>query len=559
KLSASTSAVKRDALQAMTACLPVYGPGVTARYATTIWEAVKVEILQPIDSETEDAALETARTLVSTLYPETQVSTDGILNEMCTACLKVLEEPEKNQAKHVTKIFATLIKATGPVRRVAISSVVPHLIHLFSRPDEAAYRVHVLQGLITILLALREVDERTEMPQTTEDNTPLSPFKDEILSVLLSGMKADETRKTSLDAVLQVIQLHGLLDTTEMELVVSQVNELLEASEGHEDLRDPILSILMSISRTTPTIIEQLTLPLLFSALPDQAPATQDAPGRARYQRTLRFLSSLCLQPDLFETLVVRLSTKLELVSSTVSRFSETTPDGDVTTLVEHNAAYLHAILVALDTTLEAKVAAKHTDVVKYIDRLVPRLYRIFVEEATLPNAMNVVGKDSRVLKVASSIISVITRCLSVERQNEFLAILVPAYHSGDFSKVVNQQLNEVPALPCGPLEVSLPINDLPQFTKDMVHWAIQQAKNEAPMTAAFQIAATILNKHLELLLPQLTDWLEVLWSDSIVSASADVDKRKRAVHAWTWLTRALLVRNHPSGFESVDRLFSLF
>ena len=73
----------------------------------------------------------------------------------------------------------------------------------------------------------------------------------------------------------------------------------------------------------------------------------------------------------LFETLVVRLSTKLDLIGVPKSGISD--PDD-----LELRAAYMHTILKTLVDVLEVKIALKHTDVPKYIDRLVPRLFNLF-------------------------------------------------------------------------------------------------------------------------------------------------------------------------------------
>ena len=79
---------------------------------------------------------------------------------------------------------------------------------------------------------------------------------------------------------------------------------------------DVSLDLLCTISSVAPSHVSDNTLPLLFSALPDRAPPRDAEAERIRYWRTLASLKKLCTQPDLFETLVVRLSTKLDLLCS---------------------------------------------------------------------------------------------------------------------------------------------------------------------------------------------------------------------------------------------------
>lgn len=162
-----------------------------------------------------------------------------------------------------------------------------------------------------------------------------------------------------------------------------------------------VLNLLSTISEKNPAAVEQTTLPLLFSVLPDIAPGPGEKAARASYQRTLKYLSTLCLQPDLFETLVVRLSTKLELVCS-----NENGPPS------EYNAAYAHSILLTLDEALDAKVSQKHMDILKYVDRLIPRLYGLFVSLAAEPMDEAALGANARLLLVGSKIIGIVLRDL---------------------------------------------------------------------------------------------------------------------------------------------------
>ena len=79
-------------------------------------------------------------------------------------------------------------------------------------------------------------------------------------------------------------------------------------------LSDAILTLLSTIASYTPRHISQTTLPFLFTSLPDRAPQRTAESERLKYWRTLSFLKRLCLQPDLFEMLVVRILTKLDLI-----------------------------------------------------------------------------------------------------------------------------------------------------------------------------------------------------------------------------------------------------
>jgi DNA repair/transcription protein MET18/MMS19 len=147
-----------------------------------------------------------------------------------------------------------------------------------------------------------------------------------------------------------------------------------------------------------------MTFPLLFSALPDQAPAREDFEGREKYRTVLSALSRLCAHPDLFETLVVRLSVRLSLLYAPAAAPEDPEP----------SAAYVHALLSTLADVLSRKVENGDVDVSKYLDRLVPRLFNLAVY-GTLATTGSTGVSDPRVTSVIAQLVSLVTQSLSVQ------------------------------------------------------------------------------------------------------------------------------------------------
>lgn len=149
--------------------------------------------------------------------------------------------------------------------------------------------------------------------------------------------------------------------------------------------------------------------------LPEQAPSRDAQSERTEYWRVLCALSELCVQPTLFEILVIRLTAKLELlcslsVSPGVSLGGTTTSDE-----AERTAAYAHALLLTLANTLSVKVtkARPDPDVAKYVDQLLPHLFRLFLEAAVTTERR--ILEDSRLLHVGARIVKLVVIALSVE------------------------------------------------------------------------------------------------------------------------------------------------
>ena len=154
-------------------------------------------------------------------------------------------------------------------------------------------------------------------------------------------------------------------------------------------------------------IIEEHSLPILFGSLPDSPPARDAHKDRARYWATLRWLARLCIPAPLFETLVIRLTTKLDLICVANSREEE--QDSEL------RAAYAHSILRTIESIMELKSNAGHADVAKYIDTLVPRLYGLFIGLALEESTLSQAAFTSKLLPVAGRIITLVVRLQSVE------------------------------------------------------------------------------------------------------------------------------------------------
>lgn len=118
----------------------------------------------------------------------------------------------------------------------------------------------------------------------------------------------------------------------------------------------------------------------------------------------LSALSRLCAQPNLFETLVVRLSVRLSLLCAPVTAPEDTEP----------SAAYAHALLSTTADVLARKVENGDVDVPKYLDRLVPQLFNLALYGA-LVTMGNTGVADPRVIDVISRLINLVTQSLSAQ------------------------------------------------------------------------------------------------------------------------------------------------
>lgn len=114
----------------------------------------------------------------------------------------------------------------------------------------------------------------------------------------------------------------------------------------------------------------------------------------------LQLLTKLCAQPPLFETLVIRLSAKLDILFSRAGDAEDTEPI----------AAYAHSLLQTLSRVLAVKTKENHADIPKYLDLLIIPLYNLFVSSAL--EKPDGVATNERLLVVVGKVVSLVVRVL---------------------------------------------------------------------------------------------------------------------------------------------------
>ena len=285
----------------------------------------------------------------------------------------------------LTCLSASLGKST-------LEKIVPHFLTLHRDPQEAPLRPHILTGLSTVVEAVL-----TSVPSLTPDTEPpLAPYKDDLLATFLSGLNQSATSQASVDGLQNLVQIKKLLSTEELGFVVHNVSEHLFSSEAD------LLALLNTITGVSPTPVEEVALPVMVKQLPDQPPTKEDTKAQARITSALAALRTVCVNPVLFEKLVIRLSTKIDLVA-----MAEGT--GDMA------SAYIRMMLSTISGLLTEKLEKGHADVAKYVEGLVPTLYYLFLRKAGEEEDVKGVKLDVKVVDDAAEIISLVISALPAE------------------------------------------------------------------------------------------------------------------------------------------------
>jgi DNA repair/transcription protein MET18/MMS19 len=216
-----------------------------------------MQIFQPTDPITEEEALKTAQVLIRTIYAEAievhQMDTEdiqGLAREACEECIKILQEPEKSQARPAIKVLCAFMTTTrqfffsvvqnqflkcllASVSRFTISQAVPHLVKLFLSPDELPNRPSISVLLAELVAAAR--DSMSNSFSGTEPNVPLMPFKDEVLGVFTVGLKVTSSCQPALVGLRAMVTTPALLTDEELGFIVHNVNDILQADPNNDD------------------------------------------------------------------------------------------------------------------------------------------------------------------------------------------------------------------------------------------------------------------------------------------------------------------------------------
>ncbi|KAF8328366.1 ARM repeat-containing protein [Cantharellus anzutake] len=532
KLSASSGSLKRIILDTVTACLPVYGRNIVRDFGSDLWEIFKIEIFQPADPETEACSMRAVQSLVRTLYPpragDSSDQLDGLIEDMVNECKTIVREPEKSQAKHAVKLLGALLCTQVP--RYAIEEVFPHLFVLYRNPDEISFRASTLTCISAYWRHLRrEVTEK-----------PLSGFEEQLFSSLAGGLKIAAARRPSIEGLLQLVKVPGVCSVDKLRFISQSMNEILVSDSRDVELED--------------------------LRLPGSSPPKQELTEHVRYRRILASLSALCPSPSLFETLVIRLTSKLDLLCR--PRPIDLDLEGD--------AAYAYAVLSTVKDVITAKAQNKHLDLPKYGDRLVVPLYNIFLKASISPEDAHSVATNTKVLSVAAKIVTLITRTLSHDRQRTLFTALFLAFRDGDLERLmpdlklpegtgrfdpfsryilvrVSQQVFTTAS------KVSLPfMNPSEDFLK-YLNWSLSDTIEERLRTAVWQFMATHVNKRPDDFMPLTTRHLPQFWKDEIGLTTQDVERRKAALRGYIWIHKGLLARNHPDTTLGIKLIFTVF
>ncbi|KAF9913342.1 hypothetical protein EC991_000104 [Linnemannia zychae] len=580
KLSSSSGSAKKDSMETIAACAPVYGSSALTPYAEELWSGLQNEIFHATGDELEQVALNTLQVITTELSMGVSLggSNDPVekfLRPIISDCMTQLQKPEMKLAKPSGKILKACAMASDPACTAITLATIPTLLSQYTSSDQSTRKKALLDVLLDFLEASKVLYGSAGNPteHDTDFVTPLLTFKDRFFELftnaLLSSNEYNALRLAGVKGLHGMILLREFLSETEISYAIQYfVRIVLE--DPDVELQETALNSLASLALIMPVVVRSMALPSFFEVLPtSQNDMDVDTVvQRKSPEYILNAVTKIGSEPTLFADIVPQILEKLDLVAND---FSST------------HATYPIALLTTLLVLLRSKAAQGHSDLPQYLDNLVPRLIGLCIYPTVSADDGDSVMKNAEILDVVAGITRVVMIHVDAKTQQEFVKAIFRFFVSEDLSTLAmtKETAQHVPFVPlrhdsrvsqqntsvlfstvidgCRQQTV-LPVDNLQQFTVSLVDVAIKTA-NVTQRTALSKAVATILNKYnkggamegfiSQTLIPEL--------HNIIRHEQAPFERREAALIMYTWITKAMVLSTSAIGYDMTGELMSIF
>ncbi|KAJ9254166.1 hypothetical protein DTO207G8_3743 [Paecilomyces variotii] len=560
KLDSTSPNVKKDALNALLACVRSYDPNTVSRFSIKIWEALKFEIFNAQEEFLSESSLQVLQAIAKRLSEGvTQVSQElplaHFLQPINKECNEQLREPQQKQAKPGRQILRSLSSASAVSFILMVQAVVAPLFTVYQEADSITKQRGLLETFVALFDSAIDIfGTWTSRDPEVVFETPLAAFQDqlsEVLSQALMGTAKEEVsfRVTALKGLLRLSTLRKFFQDNEIGLFVQYLDEILlkEESVGRDDLKKEAIAALAEISKYKPRLIMDITFPAFVATLPDYAEDT-----KTEYMITLESLAQISVEKDIFETLVRRLLNKFDLLL-------QREEPGSVT--------YPRALLLTILYVMGKRKLQEDQNLGSYYERITVGLCRKAASAASgkVPNR---ILNDAGVLDTLGRLSNLIVSALPRGKQEEVAENVYTLFNSAeifkpvpfaettsdDYRRTMILSTYLLAGLPKDSKNIPYTNPDMSSLLRELVKLAVSE-REPAIRLALLRQLALLVNKFLpNTQLPLASDILNSLLPSETEDKRLDPEKIKTIF----WLSKALVLRLAPTTTEILTSLLSL-
>ncbi|KAJ0414263.1 ARM repeat-containing protein [Aspergillus carlsbadensis] len=556
KLDSTSQNVKKDALNALIACINSYSPDTVSKYSITIWETIKFEILNAQEEFLVDISLDALHDIARRLSEGVTQISDQLplaqyLRPITKECNEQLREPQQKQAKPAQEILKATSKASAASFSLIVQVVVAPLLTLYQGADGITKQRALLETLTQLFeSAMTVFGEWTSRTPVLSAENPLLEFKDqfsEIFGQALMGTVKEEVsfRISALKGFLRLSTLRDYFHDSEIGLFVQYLNDILlkEESVGRDDLKKEAIDALAEISKHQPRLIMDITFPAFVATLPDSGDRVDTS-----YMKTLEILAQISVEKAIFDTLVRRLLNKLSLLLQSEQPGS---------------AAYPRTILLTIYYVMSQRKLEEDPGLEMYYDKIVVTMSRSAAITAS-GKAKNSILSDPTVLDILGRLCNIIVRSLPRSRQDEVAKNVYTLFTSTDVFQPVlfsqsateNQQRTMILStyLLAGlPADCTLP-HSMSDLLPDIVSRSISKSE-PATQLAILRHIALLVNKFLP---KSELSTVPALFDSLLPTTTAESQISAETIRTLFWLSKSLILRLAPATTKILTSLLSL-
>ncbi|KAL9559611.1 hypothetical protein PS6_000706 [Mucor atramentarius] len=559
KLSSTSGSAKRDSMETLAACAPVYGAEALLPSINDIFNSLKLEVFHAIDAPLEDAAIEAIRAVVSALGSSSvsstseQDPTEKALKPLIDECATNLKDPDMKDSKQSGRILRAAASASDSACHYIVDNIVPLVLKQYRETNVATLKKANVDIMIDLMEACKTLYGSADQEIKDEDViSPLVQHKDRFFGIFESCLVASNEynllRLSGLTGLKLMILSKGYLESNEVGLAVQSINKIL-LDEQDEELRSAALEALRVTSLIDSKYMNESTIPSLIDRLPD----TTDS--NTNYMYVLYALRILSPVPSVYQHAMPLLIKKFDTVCAN-----------------DQNENYAYAIANTMLQILKIKSAEKHKDLADGIKTIVPHFITKSVE-ASLDTSDNLALQPSIMELVALIIITIFSKVDS-SAQKSFLDKTFKLFIDGqlpEFGITSTQQFKpldntsdttEKQQSTCQLFaaivsslrkDVELPISSsIEDYLNELVTLALG-ATNPIQVACASRVIGSIINKwKCNSALTEYVKATTLVLDDTITQQTTN---SKNALQVYLWITKALVLRTHALGYELTTRV----
>jgi DNA repair/transcription protein MET18/MMS19 len=420
------------------------------------------------------------------------------------------------------------------------------------------------KSLLQVLLELLNII------QTLHVSSPLD--KTELISLVVPVVRGAEQSlvETGLDLVRGLLGLKGNLDHKEVEMLAEHVKQLA-LSHGNVTVREKACDTLEYVASRYPRIIGETILPpllQLFTLDASSSPMETDKVVEVESREVSllaisRLLVSLAAYPDLQELILPAFLAALEQLAER--------------SFTQEHADTAEAVAGHLCRVVEKTVSRTSLGLHMVQKTVVNRVLLLCIAPSLTSPSTRHVFTEEAVLQQCFSLLRTFTLAANkTVNVKESWATLIREIFLDNASSILPQSSSFLPLMPSSlPVQtrlVSILTFTVGAMTRETVgsqapvylprlleHATLCPDKQSSRQSA--MCYASIVSKidKPEDLQQFLSPAMSSLWQSMTDDSRSEHEARARALTAWLWLTKALVVRSHPLGKTAALKLFDLF